>query len=85
MSSDVEIQYFTSCLLSLSKFYKEISVMDHNQEPQIRIKYNSCNGDKKIPILAFAKAVFSTLEICGNILNIFWVGIRATRYSYKTN
>ena len=43
------------------------------------------DGDCKIPILDFDKATFSTSEICGNILDIFWGGIITTKSIYKIN
>ena len=49
------------------------------------MKYNGRNGGLKIPTLAFEKAVFYTIEMCGNILNIFWGGIRSTKFLYKNN
>ena len=37
----------------------------------------------EIPISAFDKSLFSTYEIYGNILNIFWGGIRTTKFLLK--
>ena len=36
------------------------------------VKFLQRYSDYKIPISAFDKAVFSTPDICGHILNIFW-------------
>ena len=46
---------------------------------------SSSNGDRNIPILAFDEAVYSTLEIFDNILNVFWGGIRYKKYLYSNN
>ena len=35
------------------------------------------------PYQPLTKAIFSTFEICGNILNIFWGGIKNTKSLYK--
>ena len=43
------------------------------------IKYTGLNGDCKIPISAFEKTIFYSPEICRNILNIFWGGIKTTK------
>ena len=39
----------------------------------------------KIPISAFVKSVFYTPEICRNILNKFWGGIKTNKVLYKRN
>ena len=35
------------------------------------------------PYQPLTKAIFSSLEICGNILNIFWGRIKTTKFMYK--
>ena len=35
---------------------------------------------ERYPYRTFTKARFSSPEICGNILNIFWGGIKTTKF-----
>ena len=69
-------------MMILSKFYKDICLMDKNPESPIYLKYNIQNGGHNIITTSFDKVVFYTLEICGNTLNIFWGGIRTNKFMY---